>query len=51
MSIHEGLRVGRATSWELSSLWSGGCGSLTQGEITTLDASLTVEIGMSSIDS
>jgi hypothetical protein len=50
MSSHEGLRVSRATSWELNSLWSGGCGSLTQGEITTLVALVTVAIGMSAID-
>jgi hypothetical protein len=46
MSSHEGLRVSRATSWELSSVWSGGRGSLTQGEITTRGALLPVAIGM-----
>jgi hypothetical protein len=49
-SNHEGLRVSRATSWELNNLWSGGRGSLTQGEITTLDALPTVGIGLSAFD-
>jgi hypothetical protein len=44
-----GLRVRRATSWDLSSSLIGGKRSLTQGEITTLASLFAVAIDLSAV--